>query len=85
MRDRGRVECSYLPGVIQIIVLLLKQRMQSARVDRLQLVLSQMQYALKEGNQRFILAYTLYDCVAAVQSSVHLTPEDVSFHVSTDE
>lgn len=54
-------------------------------VDRLQLVLSQMQYALKEGNQRFILAYTLYDCVAAVQSSVHLTPEDVSFHVSTDE
>lgn len=54
-------------------------------VDRLQLVLSQMQYALKEGNQRFILAYTLYDCVAAIRSSVHLTPEDVGFPVSTHD
>lgn len=48
-------------------------------VDRLQLVLSQMQYALKEGNQQFVLAYALFDCVAAVRPSVHLAPEDVGF------
>lgn len=36
------------------------------------LVLSQMQYALKEGSQPFVLAYTLYDLLAAIRPSLNL-------------
>lgn len=43
----------------------------------LNLILTQMQHALTEGNQLFVLAYTLPDLLAAVKPSVHLQPSKV--------
>lgn len=39
-------------------------------VSYLHLVLSQMQHALTEGNQLFVLSYSLCDMIAAVKDSV---------------
>ena len=46
-------------------------------VPYLNLILTQMQHALTEGNQLFVLAYTLPDLLAAVKPSVHLQPSKV--------
>lgn len=95
-------KCSYLPGVIQIVVLCLKQKMQSNRdearrtrkeiklkslvvvnilkllgVKYLHLVLSQMKYALTEGNQLFVLSYSLADMVQAITESAKCSVEQV--------
>ena len=89
---------SYLPGLTQSVVLLLKQKMQSDRdearktceidstnwilvsqllnllgVKYFNMILSQMQHTLTEGNQLFVLSYTLADLVKAIKSSVVLT------------
>ena len=42
------------------------------------LILSQMQYALKEGSQPFVLAYTLYDLLAAIRPSLNLQLASIS-------
>ena len=39
----------------------------------LNMILSQMQHTLTEGNQLFVLSYTLADLMKAVKSSVVLT------------
>ena len=39
-------------------------------VSYLHLALSQMQHALTEGNQLFVLSYSLCDMIAAVKDSV---------------
>lgn len=46
------------------------------------LVLSQMQYALKEGSQPFVLAYTLYDLLAAIRPSLNLQLASISVFFS---
>lgn len=44
-------------------------------VKKLHLILLQMQRSLTEGNQLFVLSYSVADMVKAVQSSVKLTAE----------
>lgn len=41
------------------------------------MILTQMQYTLTEGNQLFVLSYTLTDLVKAVKSSVTLSIDHV--------
>lgn len=53
------------------------QLLQLLGVPYLNLILTQMQHALTEGNQLFVLAYTLPDLLTAVKSSVHLQPSKV--------
>lgn len=43
-------------------------------VEYLYLILSQMQHALTEGNQLFVLSYSLCDMVNAVKDSVKNEP-----------
>ena len=96
------MKISYLPGVIQVVVLCLKQKMQGNRdearktcseydcilrvvvsilkvlgVNYLHLVLSQMKYALTEGNQLFVLSYTIADVVQAIVPSAKCEVDQV--------
>ena len=72
-RDEARKTCknrmneSWL--VSQLLLLL--------GVKYFNMILTQMQYTLTEGNQLFVLSYTLTDLVKAVKSSVTLSIDHV--------
>ena len=52
-------------------------------VEYLHLILSQMQHALTEGNQLFVLSYSLCDMVNAVKDSIKNDPvQEITMEVA---
>ena len=52
-------------------------------VEYLHLILSQMQHALTEGNQLFVLSYSLCDMVNAVKDSIKNEPvQEITMEVA---